>query len=146
MKLLVRGSCLFLSHSYRCQTDEGGFAGFPGQEAHGGYSFCGLAALVILNKPELCDLPRLLVSEWLQHLVTPLQFDEVVLCQHISTLSVLYCYNIASHSVCFCLSLSMFVCVCVCVSLSLSLSLSLIYLIWAVESLLNVCMYVDIMT
>ena len=90
MKLLVRGSCLFLSHSYRCQTYEGGFAGFPGQEAHGGYSFCGLAALVILNKPELCDLPRLLVSEWLQHLVTPLQFDEVVLCHHISTLSVLY--------------------------------------------------------
>ncbi|KAK7103387.1 protein farnesyltransferase subunit beta-like [Littorina saxatilis] len=44
----------------RCQTYEGGFAGFPGQEAHGGYSFCGIAALVILNKPELCDLPRLL--------------------------------------------------------------------------------------
>ncbi|XP_025104033.1 protein farnesyltransferase subunit beta-like isoform X2 [Pomacea canaliculata] len=44
----------------RCQTYEGGFAGFPGQEAHGGYSFCGLAALVILNQPQLCDIPRLL--------------------------------------------------------------------------------------
>ena len=46
----------------RCQTYEGGFAGYPGQEAHGGYSFCGLAALVILNQPEMCNLPRLLVS------------------------------------------------------------------------------------
>ncbi|KAL8592586.1 hypothetical protein ACOMHN_026516 [Nucella lapillus] len=44
----------------KCQTYEGGFAGIPGQEAHGGYSFCGLAALVILNKPRLCDLHRLL--------------------------------------------------------------------------------------
>ena len=57
------GSRPFLLYTYRCQTYEGGFAGFPGQEAHGGYSFCGLAALVILNKPELCDLPRLLVSD-----------------------------------------------------------------------------------
>ena len=56
------GSCFFLFYTDRCQTYEGGFAGFPGQEAHGGYSFCGLATLVILNKPELCDLPRLLVS------------------------------------------------------------------------------------
>ncbi|XP_076441942.1 protein farnesyltransferase subunit beta-like isoform X2 [Babylonia areolata] len=44
----------------KCQTYEGGFAGYPGQEAHGGYSFCGLAALVILNKPDMCDVPRLL--------------------------------------------------------------------------------------
>lgn len=44
----------------RCQTYEGGFAGFPGQEAHGGYSFCGLAALVILNRTDMCDLAKLL--------------------------------------------------------------------------------------
>jgi len=31
-------------------------------EAHGGYSFCGLAALVMLGKQHLCDLPALLVS------------------------------------------------------------------------------------
>lgn len=44
----------------RCQTYEGGFAGGPGMEAHGGYSFCGLASLVMLGKQHLCDLPALL--------------------------------------------------------------------------------------
>jgi len=48
--------------TFRCQTYEGGFAGGPGMEAHGGYSFCGIAALVMLGKPHLCDLPALLVS------------------------------------------------------------------------------------
>lgn len=33
-----------------CQTYEGGFGGEPHNEAHGGYTFCGLAALVILGK------------------------------------------------------------------------------------------------
>ncbi|CAH1117346.1 unnamed protein product [Phaedon cochleariae] len=46
-----------------CQTYEGGFAGFPGMEAHGGYAFCGLAALVILNKGHLIDEQALL--RWL---------------------------------------------------------------------------------
>jgi len=40
-----------------CQTYEGGFAGYPGMEAHGGYSFCAFAALVLLGKEKLCDLP-----------------------------------------------------------------------------------------
>lgn len=40
-----------------CQTYEGGFAGCPGMEAHGGYSFCAFAALVLLGKEKLCDLP-----------------------------------------------------------------------------------------
>jgi len=31
-------------------------------EAHGGYSFCGLAALVMLGKQHLCDLHALLAS------------------------------------------------------------------------------------
>ncbi len=44
----------------RCQTYEGGFGGAPGMEAHGGYSFCGLAALMFMNKGELCDTDRLL--------------------------------------------------------------------------------------
>ena len=44
----------------RCQTYEGGFGGCPGMEAHGGYSFCGLAALVLLGKERLCDLDTLL--------------------------------------------------------------------------------------
>lgn len=43
-----------------CQTYEGGFGGCPGMEAHGGYSFCGLAALVLLGKEHLCDIPALL--------------------------------------------------------------------------------------
>ncbi|XP_066254883.1 protein farnesyltransferase subunit beta [Euwallacea similis] len=46
-----------------CQTYEGGFAGCPGLEAHGGYAFCGLAALVILNKGHLCHTQSLL--RWL---------------------------------------------------------------------------------
>nr|XP_023014805.1 protein farnesyltransferase subunit beta [Leptinotarsa decemlineata] len=46
-----------------CQTYEGGFSGCPGMEAHGGYAFCGLAALVILNKGHLIDEQALL--RWL---------------------------------------------------------------------------------
>jgi len=38
-----------------CQTYEGGIGGEPGNEAHGGYAFCGLAALVILNATHLID-------------------------------------------------------------------------------------------
>lgn len=44
-----------------CQTYEGGFSGYPGMEAHGGYAFCGLAALVLLNKDHLCDIQAFLV-------------------------------------------------------------------------------------
>lgn len=34
----------------------------PGMEAHGGYTFCGVAALVILKKEQLLNLRSLLVS------------------------------------------------------------------------------------
>eukprot|EP00878_Enallax_costatus_P019839 GHUV01020944.1.p1 GENE.GHUV01020944.1~~GHUV01020944.1.p1 ORF type:complete len:411 (+),score=108.03 GHUV01020944.1:536-1768(+) len=44
----------------RCQTYEGGLGGEPGNEAHGGYTFCGLAALIIAGCPQALDLPRLL--------------------------------------------------------------------------------------
>ncbi|KAM9293846.1 protein farnesyltransferase subunit beta-like [Gastrophryne carolinensis] len=44
----------------RCQIWEGGIGGVPGMEAHGGYTFCGLAALVILNRVNLLDLKSLL--------------------------------------------------------------------------------------
>ena len=47
---------------FRCQTYEGGFGGCPGMEAHGGYSFCGVAALTLLNKTKLCDIDAVLVS------------------------------------------------------------------------------------
>ncbi|KAK9497123.1 hypothetical protein O3M35_004499 [Rhynocoris fuscipes] len=43
----------------RCQTYEGGFAGSPGMEAHGGYTFCGVASLYLLGKLEKCDLKSL---------------------------------------------------------------------------------------
>jgi len=44
----------------KCQTYEGGFGGVPGMEAHGGYSFCGLAALMLMGKGHLCDTESLL--------------------------------------------------------------------------------------
>jgi len=43
----------------RCQSYEGGFGGVPGMEAHGGYSFCGLAALILMKKERLCNLETL---------------------------------------------------------------------------------------
>ena len=45
-----------------CQTYEGGMGGFPGNEAHGGYSFCGLAALIILNRCDVIDVTPLLTG------------------------------------------------------------------------------------
>ncbi|CAB3372823.1 Hypothetical predicted protein [Cloeon dipterum] len=44
----------------RCQTYEGGFAGVPGMEAHGGYAFCGLAALFLMGQEDLIDFPAFL--------------------------------------------------------------------------------------
>ncbi|XP_004837460.1 protein farnesyltransferase subunit beta isoform X3 [Heterocephalus glaber] len=44
----------------RCQNWEGGIGGVPGMEAHGGYTFCGLAALVILKKECSLNLKSLL--------------------------------------------------------------------------------------
>lgn len=44
----------------RCQNWEGGLSGVPGLEAHGGYTFCGTAAMVILDKEHMLDLKALL--------------------------------------------------------------------------------------
>eukprot|EP00929_Paragymnodinium_shiwhaense_P001988 TRINITY_DN102188_c0_g1_i1.p1 TRINITY_DN102188_c0_g1~~TRINITY_DN102188_c0_g1_i1.p1 ORF type:complete len:467 (+),score=100.34 TRINITY_DN102188_c0_g1_i1:100-1401(+) len=44
----------------RCQTFEGGIAGEEGLEAHGGYAYCGLAALCIIGKADALDLHALL--------------------------------------------------------------------------------------
>ncbi|XP_069773492.1 protein farnesyltransferase subunit beta isoform X2 [Narcine bancroftii] len=44
----------------RCQNWEGGIGGVPGMEAHGGYTFCGMAAMVILKKEWMLDLKALL--------------------------------------------------------------------------------------
>lgn len=45
----------------RCQTYEGGMGGQPGNEAHGGYAFCGLAGLAILDATDAIDLKLFLV-------------------------------------------------------------------------------------
>ncbi|XP_004489283.1 protein farnesyltransferase subunit beta [Cicer arietinum] len=45
-----------------CQTYEGGIAGEPGSEAHGGYTFCGLAAMILIGEVNRLDLPRL--TDW----------------------------------------------------------------------------------
>jgi protein farnesyltransferase subunit beta len=48
----------------QCQTYEGGIAGEPGMEAHGGYSYCGLAALAIIgNAKEYIDIEPFI--DWL---------------------------------------------------------------------------------
>lgn len=48
-----------------CQTYEGGITCAPFGEAHGGYTFCGLAALLILGESDKLDLGRLM--EWLSN-------------------------------------------------------------------------------
>jgi protein farnesyltransferase subunit beta len=46
-----------------CQTHEGGFGAEPGNEAHGGYTFCALAALSILGEEWRADAHAL--ARWL---------------------------------------------------------------------------------
>jgi protein farnesyltransferase subunit beta len=46
-----------------CQTYEGGISCAPFGEAHGGYTFCGLAALLLLGEEDKLDLDRCL--DWL---------------------------------------------------------------------------------
>eukprot|EP00002_Diphylleia_rotans_P022540 TRINITY_DN4414_c0_g1_i1.p1 TRINITY_DN4414_c0_g1~~TRINITY_DN4414_c0_g1_i1.p1 ORF type:complete len:308 (+),score=41.17 TRINITY_DN4414_c0_g1_i1:163-1086(+) len=44
----------------RCQTYEGGIGAFPYSEAHGGYTFCGVAAMSLLGKLDDLDVENLL--------------------------------------------------------------------------------------
>jgi protein farnesyltransferase subunit beta len=44
---LLRNAGAFL---VSCQSYEGGISGTPGGEAHGGYSFCGLAAALLIER------------------------------------------------------------------------------------------------
>jgi len=57
---LTEGVAEFIAN---CQTYEGGIGGYPGNEAHGGYTFCGLASLEILKKTDYIDSEALM--EWL---------------------------------------------------------------------------------
>ena len=49
----------------RCQSFDGGFAAVPGSEAHGGYSFCALAALRLLGRMDVVDIDAVL--HWATH-------------------------------------------------------------------------------
>lgn len=43
----------------QCQTYEGGVGSVPGAEAHGGYTFCGLAAMTLLDEADKLNLSSL---------------------------------------------------------------------------------------
>ncbi|KAE8706255.1 Protein farnesyltransferase subunit beta [Hibiscus syriacus] len=49
-----------IAHILNCQTYEGGISGEPGSEAHGGYTFCGLATMILINEVDRLDLSSLI--------------------------------------------------------------------------------------
>jgi protein farnesyltransferase subunit beta len=51
-----------------CQTFEGGIAPYPNMEAHGGYTFCGVAAMALLGRLEDLELKKLVF--WLSNCQT----------------------------------------------------------------------------
>ena len=53
---IIEGAAEFVG---RCQTYEGGLGGSPGAEAHGGYTYCGVAALAIMNRLDVLNVPQL---------------------------------------------------------------------------------------
>jgi protein farnesyltransferase subunit beta len=55
----------------KCQTYEGGFGPCPGNEAHGGYTYCAIASLVLLNKFDQINLKSLL--RWLSSRQMPFE-------------------------------------------------------------------------
>lgn len=52
-----------VEHIKKCQTYEGGFGPEPFCEAHGGYSYCAIATLVLLDKLNEIDVPSFI--RWL---------------------------------------------------------------------------------
>ena len=55
-------ACVSDARRRSCQTYEGGFAGVPWSEAHGGYTFCAVASLALLGSLHRANLPALMVS------------------------------------------------------------------------------------
>jgi prenyltransferase beta subunit len=55
---LCRGASEFVAS---CQTHEGGIAGVPNAEAHGGYAYCAVAAMHFLDHLSMFDLDALQV-------------------------------------------------------------------------------------
>ena len=60
---LTSGTAAFLA---RCQSQEGGFGGEPGNEAHGGYTYCALAALAVLGGGALGGVDAGALARWLR--------------------------------------------------------------------------------
>eukprot|EP00210_Caulerpa_lentillifera_P009156 g8730.t1 len=56
----IVSSCDMLNFIHQCQSFEGGLGGEPGNEAHGGYTFCGLATLSLLNEMQVLNLGSLM--------------------------------------------------------------------------------------
>ena len=56
-----------------CQTYEGGFGAEPGNEAHGGYTFCALAGLAILGEAELARIDARALARWLARRQMPVE-------------------------------------------------------------------------
>ena len=57
------GNRALVGYLLRCQTYEGGFGGEPGNEAHGGYTYCAVAALQITGHLQEANVPQL--TDWL---------------------------------------------------------------------------------
>ncbi|KAI3633902.1 hypothetical protein MIR68_008067 [Amoeboaphelidium protococcarum] len=57
----------------QCQTYEGGIGGNVGNEAHGGYTYCGLATLSILQKLDSSTIDLTRLQRWLRHRQMPLE-------------------------------------------------------------------------
>lgn len=56
----VADACALDQFVAACQSPEGGIGGEPGNEAHGGYTFCGYAALALAGRTSAIDVERLL--------------------------------------------------------------------------------------
>ena len=73
------------------QTYEGGMGGEPGNEAHGGYAFCAVAALALIGRAGELDLRRLV--HWAAH--RQVGHQALTLWFHLSML--LYCLGPAGE-------------------------------------------------
>eukprot|EP00890_Picochlorum_soloecismus_P000394 jgi/Picsp_1/1355/NSC_04835-R1_farnesyl protein transferase subunit b len=59
----VANACDMVNYIRKCQSYEGGIGGEPGNEAHGGYTFCAFGALALIEKEEALDME--LLKSWL---------------------------------------------------------------------------------
>lgn len=62
----IIAQCGMVDFVRRCQSFEGGLGGEPGNEAHGGYTFCGVATMVLLGEIQVLNLAALM--RWIVHM------------------------------------------------------------------------------